>query len=271
MRIALLALLAAAIALPALAAEAPRPAEPLSKTDTLRLPPAAVRDRVVDQLGAILVLPPERTAPGKATRALDRLWYATTPRATAVSGVCQSDLVTFLFEPTDPNAGLQPGDMPASVVGVQVQTGFRALRPPPAPGSGNPDFAYDKAACAELTDQALRFSFARADSVEAYSHAVRLLAQAQASAGTPGGAKLECTLLDPGGTPDCRKSLTAFNPASAGSVSRCTPKATPGATGGGCFRLDALTVIVEITYDSTGRITFVNVAEELVIADQRME
>lgn len=265
MRAALIALLAAMIGGPALAQPSP---EPVSGTDARRMAPAALHERVLDQFGDMLIVPSTKAPGGRATRPLDRLTYATRPRATEVSGVCRSDLVTFLFEPADPTLDIQPGDIPMKVYGVETRPAFRSLRPLGPARSDNPDLLRDRYDCAGLTDQAERFVFTAAADVATYAMAVRLLGTAQARAGLPGGPALECALHNPGSPPDCRKVLTAFNPNSATMIIPCAPK--PAGGGNVCLRLDALTTAVEITRDSAGRIVNVNVREEDIVQSQPM-
>lgn len=259
MRAALVALLAASLGAPALAAE------PVSKVETRRLPPAEVQQRIVDLFGETLIVPSQKPGGPKPTRALDRQRYATQPRATEVSGVCRTDFVTFLFEPADPALQLQPGDIPMRVYGLEVRPAFRSLRPPGAIGGGNPDLVRDRHDCAELTGQAERFAFTAAEDVVAYATAARLLAEAQATVGRPGGPPLECLSQTPGAAQDCRKPLMAFNPNSALYVVRCAPRP---ATAAACLRLDAWATAVEISADAAGKITAVTVRDEQVVSEQ---
>lgn len=101
-------------------------APPITKVESRTLPPKVVRERVLNQLGDILI-PPEAWPKGGDTPKLPLadLWYKTRPRATYIAGLCERDDIIFAFEPVQEQS--QGADTLTKVVGLTARTRFRFL------------------------------------------------------------------------------------------------------------------------------------------------
>lgn len=203
------------------------PAPTLSKFESRRLPPELVKQRIAEQLADLLVSPSERPAPGKPTRPLEDLWYSTTPRATGVPGVCQSDTVIFRFRPVDEAS--RPGDVPTSLVGVEATTGYRLVRPATAraawarargEGADRKPLDYpDAAACARLSTEEGQFT--SANSAWQYLEVMSLLEEAQAALRDGKPLDIACDYEPYKAVDACKAQVLAFDPAKVAAIGPC--------------------------------------------------
>ncbi len=117
MRSICLALVLAAAATAVNAAPAPT----LSKREARTMAPDALKRRVLQQLGDILVEGP-RPSGTKPKAPLSDLWFRIRPHATDFEDVCVSESVSIRFD--HGGARNANGDTPAEVVGLEAKSSF---------------------------------------------------------------------------------------------------------------------------------------------------
>lgn len=130
--------------LAACASPSPQSSRPISKIEARSLPAKQVVQRATSQLAEILSLVPYPPSTVRPVIALKDLWFWTTPRATAVPGLCRSDEVVIEFAPSIDISSELNSDTQTRATGIRATPRFRFLAPP-APTDW-PDFTADEKA-----------------------------------------------------------------------------------------------------------------------------
>jgi hypothetical protein len=130
--------------------------KPISKLEARQLAPEALKRRVLDQLGDILVEAPRPQGRRVPTRPLTDLWYYSRPRVTWHVGLCAYDTVVVTFRAVgDRERG---AETPMRAEGLSGHTSYAFIRAPSeVEADESRPTATDQAACARHTDRQAYF------------------------------------------------------------------------------------------------------------------
>jgi hypothetical protein len=255
-------------------------APPITKTEAWSLPPQVVEQRVVQQLGDLLVLEPQSLPPlgpdGRRTPPtwpLTKLRFETRPRLNEVAGLCSFESIQVDFNPVGDNTG--GGDRPVKASGLSATTRYRFLRPPKT-ASGEPegdeDWAPDTAACARLDP--MKAAFFAVDGASAVRGAWLLHSAVLQAASPAPPFVIECDAGVAAAADKCRALLAGLDAGKLYVVESCDVYTGHPPTSD-CFRVESGGFVVDIHASPGGdapQITKVRVEREpLVIFGSRIE
>ena len=152
-------------------------ADTITKIESRSLPPRVVTQRVFSQLAAKMRFEPYPSGRPKPKLPLSDMQFWTVPRATYVSGLCESNLITVYFEPVGPKKG---ADTKVAAAGLEASSSFHFLAEPPASQEDVSDAAWARTnkACARLNPE--KFFHAK-DAYSALAGAIALQKVIQAA------------------------------------------------------------------------------------------
>ena len=146
----------------------------MTKIEARNLPPEIVKRRTLDQLADILTLPPYPGGSKHPKKMLDTLWFNTTPRATTIDGLCQTDTLEVEFVPL--KAGGTKSDEPTRAAGFSAQSTYYQVWPAAEKYAEELTIQQHErldAKCATLDPE--KTHFLRADSADIASQGIALL------------------------------------------------------------------------------------------------
>lgn len=207
----------------------------ITKAEARSLPEPVVTRRVMAQLADLLTGPPggRRDPP---VNPLTDMTFLARPRATAVHGLCQIDLLTVTFRL--PASGPADADTPVSAEGFQSSSHFHFMTPPTANyfEMRDDEVVRDDAACQETDLYDSDYFLAEDANIATNGFLVTRRVMDAVSAGIP-AFSLTCDLFPTEAGQNCANVLRQIAANPLAEVARCEVTRTelPGAH---CFRVE---------------------------------